>query len=248
MRDELLAIVDELLAGAHPDLNSPELARELGRLGITVQHVEIVRDDEEAIATAVTASLARASLLIVTGGLGPTQDDVTRHGIARAFGRELETSAVALDGLKDWFERRGTDMPVANERQALIPEGADLVLNRRGTAPGFRIVDGERAVVSLPGPPPEMRVVLAEELAPWLVSGQRGVRTLRALIDGAFASDCMQMQVNVIDPTALVEARDNPGRYPGLLVRVSGYSAYFDDLSREMKEEIIARTVYELEG
>jgi len=175
---EILAIGDELLAGAHPDLNSPELARELGRLGIKVQHVEIVRDDEEAIATAVKASLARAGLLIVTGGLGPTQDDVTRHGIARAFGRELETSAAALDGLKNWFERRGTDMPVANERQALLPAGAALVHNRRGTAPGFRVVDGERVVVSLPGPPPEMRVVFAEEVAPWLVATGRAQEPL----------------------------------------------------------------------
>ncbi len=80
------------------------------------------------------------------------------------------------------------------------------------------------------------------KLDPWVVSGAQGSRRLRALIDGGFAAGCMQMQVNVLDPQMLIEARDHPGRYPGLLVRVSGYSAYFDDLSPEIKQEIIERT------
>ncbi len=83
------------------------------------------------------------------------------------------------------------------------------------------------------------------ELAPWAVAGEHGARTLRGLVDGAFDAGCMQMQVNVLDPQILIEARDNPGRHPGLLVRVSGYSAYFDDLSPEMQQEIIDRTLYE---
>ncbi len=82
------------------------------------------------------------------------------------------------------------------------------------------------------------------ELAPGLVGGQAGAATLQGLLDGGFAAGCMQVQVNVLDPAILIEARDHPGRYPGLLVRVSGYSAYFDDLSPEMKQEIIDRTCY----
>ena len=83
------------------------------------------------------------------------------------------------------------------------------------------------------------------QLAPWIVSGPDGARTLQHLIDGGFAAGCMQMQINVYDPKLLIEARDHPGRYPGLLVRVSGYSAYFDDLSPEMKEEMIQRTLHD---
>jgi formate C-acetyltransferase len=79
------------------------------------------------------------------------------------------------------------------------------------------------------------------QLAPWLLAGPEGPDRLRALVDGAFAAGCMQMQVNVLDPRVLIEARDHPGRHPGLIVRVSGYSAYFDDLSPAMKQEIIAR-------
>ena len=83
------------------------------------------------------------------------------------------------------------------------------------------------------------------QLAPWIVSGPDGAMTLQNLIDGGFAAGCMQMQVNVFDPKLLIEARNHPGRYPGLLVRVSGYSAYFDDLSPDMKEEIIQRTLHD---
>lgn len=86
------------------------------------------------------------------------------------------------------------------------------------------------------------------QLAPWTVSGDAGASWLRALIDGGFAAGCMQLQVNVLDPQTLVDARDNPGKYPGLLVRVSGYSAYFDDLSPAMKQEIIDRTRHEGAG
>ncbi len=86
------------------------------------------------------------------------------------------------------------------------------------------------------------------ELAPWAVAGEAGRRTLSGLIDGGMAAGCMQMQVNVLDPAVLVEARDHPGRYPGLLVRVSGYSAYFDDLTPEVKQEIIDRTHYSAVG
>ncbi len=83
------------------------------------------------------------------------------------------------------------------------------------------------------------------QLAPWIVAGDDGARTLLDLIEGGFDAGCMQMQVNVYDTALLIEARDNPGRYPGLLVRVSGYSAYFDDLSPEMKEEMIQRTQHD---
>jgi formate C-acetyltransferase len=81
------------------------------------------------------------------------------------------------------------------------------------------------------------------QLPPWVVAGAAGAAWLGGLMAGGFAAGCMQMQVNVLDPKVLIEARDEPGRYPGLLVRVSGYSAYFDDLSPAVKQEIIDRMV-----
>ena len=182
MEGRIRAVVvgDELLAGAHPDLNTPRLATSLARVGLTLGGVELVHDDEEAIARAIERGFASAELVVVTGGLGPTLDDVTRHGAARAFGVGLALDAAALDGVRSWFERRGSAMPKVNERQALFPIGAVPIRNRVGTAPGFRIeapdpkgAGGPRCLVALPGPPFELRVVLEEEVVPWLVESGR---------------------------------------------------------------------------
>ena len=171
-----MSVGDELLAGAHPDLNGPEMARRLGELGVTVVSVAVVGDETHEIARAVRAALQRAPLVLVSGGLGPTLDDVTRHGIAEALGRKLVTDPTALAAVEAWYERRAAPMPASNRRQALLPEGATMVANRVGTAPGFRVEDGSaRVVVSLPGPPAELRVVLGEEVLPWLTrSGRAG--------------------------------------------------------------------------
>lgn len=168
-RAAVLAVGDELLAGAHPDLNSPEIARQLAALGIPLVETRVVHDLRDRIRAAVTELAARAELVLVTGGLGPTLDDVTREGIADAAGVGLELSDVALAGLAKWFEGRGIDMVESNRRQALFPVGATMVANDVGTAPGFRIRIGAATVVSLPGPPRELRHVLAEEVVPWLV-------------------------------------------------------------------------------
>jgi nicotinamide-nucleotide amidase len=164
----ILAIGDELLAGAHPDLNSPVIARRLGTLGLSTREVRVVADDEGAIADAVSSALGPDRLLVVTGGLGPTLDDVTRHAIARALGVELETSREVAEGLESWFGLRGLEMAETNLRQALFPRGAIPIPNRAGTAPGFRFERGGGWGVALPGPPREMSIVLEEEVLPWL--------------------------------------------------------------------------------
>ncbi len=164
----LVSVGDELLAGAHPDLNAPWLAERLASCAIAVRSMHVAADDEEEIAAAVRAGLATSGLVIVTGGLGPTLDDVTRHGVARALGRELFESEEAVRELARWFEARGVAMAPANRRQALFPVGALPVKNRVGTAPGFRYAEGGREVIVLPGPPREMQVVFEEEILPGL--------------------------------------------------------------------------------
>jgi nicotinamide-nucleotide amidase len=168
LRAALVAVGDELLAGAQSDSNSAWLARELGQLGIEVESVELVGDDESLVAAAVQRALARAELVLVGGGLGPTLDDVTRHGVARAFGRELIESPEALAEVRGWFDRRGVAMSDTNRRQALFPRGARIVKNRAGTAPAFLLEEGARVVLALPGPPRELHVIWSEEVVPWL--------------------------------------------------------------------------------
>jgi nicotinamide-nucleotide amidase len=168
VRAAVIAVGDELLSGAQADTNSAWLAAELARVGIPVESVELVGDDEPLVAEAVLRALARADLVCVGGGLGPTLDDVTRHGIARALERELAESPEALADVRAWFERRGVPMSDTNRRQALLPRGARLVRNRAGTAPAFLLEREGRAVLALPGPPRELSVVWREEVLPWL--------------------------------------------------------------------------------
>lgn len=173
----LIAVGDELLAGAHPDSNSPELAAALGRLGMAVRCIVVVPDDEPAIEAAVTRGLDESELVILSGGLGPTLDDVTRQGIASALdgghGRSLHLDPSAEAGLKRWFQDRGRPMSDSNLRQALLPEGAQLLPNAVGTAPGFRVSEARGTVICLPGPPAEMRVVFQQEVEPWLIKSGR---------------------------------------------------------------------------
>ena len=122
LRAALVAVGDELLSGATTDTNSSWLARELARLGIPVESVEVVGDDERALAEAIERARARAGLVTVTGGLGPTLDDVTRHGVARAVGRELVEDEATVTALRAWFEHRKVAMSATNRRQALFPQ------------------------------------------------------------------------------------------------------------------------------
>ena len=166
----LIAVGDELLAGAHPDLNAPVLARALGGRGVATLEVRVVGDDVAAIAAAVAAGVERAPLVFLTGGLGPTLDDVTRDGIAQAAGVDVVEDPDAIADLVDWYASRGLEMPPSNRRQACFPRGAHVVRNGAGTAPGFRLRIGASWVVSLPGPPRELAFVLEHEVLPWLVA------------------------------------------------------------------------------
>jgi nicotinamide-nucleotide amidase len=179
----ILAVGDELLAGAHPDLNSPYLARRLGEWGREVLEVRAVRDVEVDIARAAAELLERYGLVLVTGGLGPTEDDVTRHGVARALDLPLIESIEAWEQVLAWYARADRIPPESNRRQALTPEGASVVANPAGTAPGFRAEHSGSTILVLPGPPREVEAVFNAEVAPWLDANpvQTGATAIRRL-------------------------------------------------------------------
>ena len=134
-----------------------------------MEHITI-GDDIEDIRDAVRWSLDRAELVIITGGLGPTGDDLTREGIAAAIGQPLEESADALGRIRAFFERWRRDMPESNRIQAMIPKGCTVIPNPRGTAPGIAYQNGTRRLYSLPGVPAEMREMFEAAIRPTLRS------------------------------------------------------------------------------
>ena len=160
----LVAVGDELLAGERAEGNLGWLARELSQRGWRVAEARVVGDEEERLVEVLEQLLAECELVVVTGGLGPTLDDVTRHAAASACGLDLEENATTIERLESIWEGRGAEMPEANRRQALMPLGATLLANAHGTAPGFLVEAGPARLACLPGPPREMRGVATDEL------------------------------------------------------------------------------------
>ncbi len=168
MRAEILSVGDEVVSGQIEDTNSAWLSQRLLDLGIPVGEHVAVGDEEKEIADAVRVAASRAAVVVVTGGLGPTHDDVTREAVAAAAGAELVLHPPSLDHIKDIFASRGMEMPLSNERQADIPRGGDVLPNATGTAPGFRVRVGAADVFVLPGVPSEMKDMFDAEVVPLL--------------------------------------------------------------------------------
>ena len=176
MKAIIISVGDELTSGQTVDTNSAHLARELDGLGIHTARHMTVGDDREAVAGAITAAAAQAELVLVTGGLGPTADDLTRQGLADAMGGvELVEDAASLAAMEAFFRRRGRVMVAANRIQAMFPAGSTPIANSRGTAAGIAAKLGRADVYVMPGVPVEMRRMFAERIAPELPAGTSAV-------------------------------------------------------------------------
>lgn len=183
MNAEILAIGSELLLGETVDTNSAYLARELAAAGIGLFRKSVVGDNQDRIAAMVSEALDRVDLLICTGGLGPTVDDMSREAVAQALGRPLVFHQHLLDQIAARFRSFSRTMPESNRQQAFVPEGARIVENARGTAPAFIVEDARGTVVVLPGVPSEMRFLWQTQILPYLRDerGQTGVILVRTL-------------------------------------------------------------------
>ncbi len=165
MRAEIVAVGSELLLGDHVDTNSAWLSARLAEIGVDVHRHTTVGDNLDRMVEVIGDACRRADAVLVTGGLGPTQDDITRDAVARLAGVELVHHPEIAESLHAWFATRGRDMPANNLRQADLPAGA-RVLERVGTAPGFAIEVGDAVVYCMPGVPREMVVMFDRDVLP----------------------------------------------------------------------------------
>jgi nicotinamide-nucleotide amidase len=169
MRAEVVGIGTEILLGQITNSNAAEISSRLADIGIDVLHHQAVGDNIGRIAEAINLAVSRADVVLLTGGLGPTGDDVTRDGIAEALGRPLRRHAKIEEFLREKFLRLGRDMPESNLVQCDVPEGARYVLPERGTAPGLVLeLDGGRRLYAVAGVPAEMREMLEGTIIPEL--------------------------------------------------------------------------------
>lgn len=169
---EILATGDEIRSGALVDSNSAYIARELEDAGVEVVRHTSVGDDPESIVSILQEIACRADIAVVTGGLGPTDDDLTTAAAARAAGVELVLDPRALDSVESFFKARQLPLTPTNKKQALLPAGAQCLMNPIGTAPGFQLKIEGCEIFFLPGVPFEMRQMLTAEVLPRLIQLQ----------------------------------------------------------------------------
>jgi nicotinamide-nucleotide amidase len=165
---EIIAIGSEMLTPFRLDTNSLWLTERLNSMGIEVKLKTVVGDDEARLEETIGDAMKRSEIVISTGGLGPTEDDITRKIFARVLKRQLILEDAILEKLRTRFARRNMPMPEINARQALVIHGAQILENNNGTAPGMLITEGKCTIVLLPGPPREMKPIFDALVAPVL--------------------------------------------------------------------------------
>jgi nicotinamide-nucleotide amidase len=171
---EVLAVGTELLLGQIVNGNAADIGGRLAAAGLDHYRQGVVGDNIVRISAAITEAVGRADALIITGGIGPTQDDLTREAICAAAAVPMDFADEYADHLRRWWQARGREMPATNLRQAEHPRGAELIPNAKGTAPGLRLRVGQCWVFALPGVPQEMLPMVDEHVIPFLL-GQAGV-------------------------------------------------------------------------
>ncbi|HEV2490578.1 MAG TPA: competence/damage-inducible protein A [Candidatus Acidoferrales bacterium] len=194
MDAEIIAVGSELLTPYRLDTNSLFLTAELNKLGIRVLRKTVVGDDREHLRDAFRMGIERADIVISCGGLGPTEDDLTRETVAELLGRSLKRNDEILGGIQERFRKFGRAMPEINARQAMVPEGAVALENSRGTAPGLWLEAGDKLIILLPGPPTELQGVFQKEIKPRLArrSGKLRLYTRDLRVTGLTESDTEQ--------------------------------------------------------
>ncbi len=237
MKLEVVTIGTELLLGQTIDTNAAELGRALAAAGVEVVRHTSVADRPELIRAAVSEALDRTGFVITTGGLGPTRDDMTKREVAAVFGKALQLDETVLRALEDRFRRLGRAMPAVNRTQAEVPEGATVLPNPRGTAPGLWVEDRARVVVLLPGVPSEMRGLLAEEVLPRLAARGTGlVVRSRSVRTTGIAESALAERVGAIEEEIAPLTLAYLPSTEGVDLRVTAWGLREDEAERRLSQ------------
>ncbi len=213
---EIVTIGTELLLGEIADTNAAHIARQLAAIGVDHYYTTTVGDNEQRIVGVLRQSLARSDVIITTGGLGPTVDDVTRQAVARVAQRELVFSSQLLAQIDAFFRRRGYTMTENNRQQAFIPQGGIVIANPVGTAPAFIVELDDGAIICLPGVPHEMEYLMSQQVLPYLqkTMGQTAVILSRLVHTVAIGESVVDQAISDLmhrdNPT--VGTRAHPGQ------------------------------------
>lgn len=212
MRCEILAVGTEILLGDIVNTNAQYIAKRLGEEGIFVYYQSVVGDNPERLKQAYELAFSRADLVITTGGLGPTKDDLTKEVAFEYFGKESVCHEESLNLIKEYFFKMNKPLGKTNEKQAYFPKDAIVLRNNNGTAPGCIINEGEKILIMLPGPPREMKAMFEESVIPYLRKYSNEVLVSKILrVVGVGESAAAELIGDLIDnenPTVAPYAKD----------------------------------------
>ncbi|TAK33917.1 MAG: competence/damage-inducible protein A [Chloroflexota bacterium] len=245
MRSEIVAVGTEILLGNIADTNSQYLAQELSVLGIDLFWTTTVGDNLGRVVEMLDRALKRSDLVLVTGGLGPTEDDLTREAIAATCGEQLYVDEPSAQRLREFFANRGMEMPLGNLKQAMLIPSARFVPNPFGTAPGWWVERNGHVIVSMPGVPREMKRMWTEQVVPRLRERQGGFtifsRTLKVIgTSEAGAEDMVKPLLASTNPTIGTYAKPD-----GIHLRVTA-KAETESAARALVAEMESRMREEL--
>ena len=175
MTVEIIAVGTEILLGNIVNTNAAYLAEKCAGLGLSCYHQDVVGDNEERLSETIRLALTRADIILLSGGLGPTQDDLTKEAAAKVMGKELYLHEPSREAIRQFFAERNLEITENNWKQAMVPEGAVVVENPGGTAPGIIIAENGKHVVLMPGPPGELIPMFEKSIMPYLAGLTSGV-------------------------------------------------------------------------
>jgi len=246
LKIEILCVGTEILLGDIVNTNAQFIAKEIAALGMESYHQSVVGDNPKRLKDSLSIAFSRADIVIMTGGLGPTYDDLTKETAAEFFGRSMYMHTPSLERIEIFFKKIGRDMTENNKKQAMMPEGASIFENHNGTAPGLavrgKLIDhpewGEKIAILLPGPPKEMAPMFRESVVPYLAALSEQVFIsheihLFGIGESAVEAELIDMMETMTNPTIAPYAKEGE-----VLVRVTASAE-----NCEKAEEIIKPTI-----
>lgn len=228
MKAEILAVGTELLLGDILNTNAQYISKQLAQLGIDVYYQTVVGDNAQRLEKTILNAFERADLIITSGGLGPTEDDITKETGAKYFGKKLVLDPKAMDMLESFFTRLNRKMTENNAKQAYVPEGAVVMYNKNGTAPGIITEENGKILVNLPGPPRELIPMFEEYVKPYLAKKQENIFVSRVLRVAKIGESQAEDMVKDI-----IATQTNPT----IATYVKGYEVIFRITAKAKNEE-----------
>ena len=237
---EILAVGTELLMGQIVNTNAQYLTKRLNDVGVNVYYHSVVGDNPIRLKECLRLALSRSDVVITTGGLGPTKDDITKEAVAEIMGMKLVRDEETFRNIRCFFERVNRKMLVNNIKQADIPEGCTIIPNKNGTAPGCLIEKDGKTIIMFPGPPKEMIPMFEETIYPYLE--QKTGQIIGSRMLKVFGIGESEMEMKIMD---LVEAQSNPTIAPyvnmgEIVIRVTARSKNYDE-AMKMIDPVIER-------